>query len=305
MNRREMIVGTTAGAMATALGGYGLAIQPPPPRPARMLKKAVKYGMVEAGSSVQEKFQILRDIGFDGVELDTPGNLKAEEVLKAKEATGLQVPGVVDSQHWSKPLSHRDPAIRDQGRKALETALRDCKAFGGTTVLLVPAIVNQETSYADAYTRSQEEIRKALPLAKELGVRIAIENVWNNFLLSPLEAARYTDEFNAPDLIGWHFDPGNIVTYGWPEQWIRTLGKRVLKIDVKEYSRALRDREGLWKGFNVEIGEGDCDWPAVVAALDEVGYGSGGSGWAAAEVTGGDENRLRDIHSRMCRVLDS
>lgn len=300
MDRRAFLTVGSAGALAFGLGAWPRGVGAARTPVARKLKKSVKYGMVGAGSTVMDKFRILRDIGYDGVELDAPSDLKLDDVLKAKEATGLQVPGVVDSVHWGKPLSHPDPAVREEGRKGLETALRDCKACGGTSVLLVPAVVNKGMAYADAYTRSQEEIRKVLPLARELGVQIALENVWNNFLLSPLEAARYVDELGTPT-VGWHFDVGNIVNYGWPEHWIRTLGKRVLKLDVKEFSRKQRDDQGLWKGFNVEIGEGDCDWPAVTKALDEIGYGNG---WAAAEVGGGDEKRLRDVYERMCRVLD-
>ena len=115
----------------------------------------------------------------------------------------------------------------------MKQTLRDAKRYGATSVLLVPAVVNQDVSYNDAYTRSQAEIRKAIPLAEELGVKIAIENVWNHFLLSPLEAARYVDEFNSP-AVGWHFDVGNVITYGWPEQWIRILGKRIQKLHIKE-----------------------------------------------------------------------
>jgi hexulose-6-phosphate isomerase len=157
-------------------------------------------------------------------------------------------------------------------------------------------------SYDDAYQRSQAEIRKVLPLAQELNVRIAIENVWNKFLLSPLEAARYTDDFQS-DFIGWQFDIGNIVNDGWPEQWIRILGKRILKLDVKEFSRKKRDNEGLWKGFDCEIGEGDIDWKAVRAALHDIGYDNGRN-WAAAEVGGGDEKRLKDVCDRMDRCLN-
>jgi hexulose-6-phosphate isomerase len=194
--------------------------------------------------------------------------------------------------------------------EGLRTALRDAAKVKATTVLLVPAVVNAGVSYADAYPRSQDEIRKVLPLAKELGVRIAIENVWNNFLLSPLEAARYTDELD-PGIVGWHFDIGNIVNYGWPEHWIRTLGagkKRIFKLDVKAFSRKKRNDEGLWKGFDCEIGDDDVDWKAVREALAEIGYndvvGDGGGGWAAAEVSGGDEARLTDVRRRMDRCLN-
>ena len=263
------------------------------------IKKAVKIGMVGVDASLQGKLALLREIGFDGVELDSPSELDPDEVLAAVEATGIVIPGVVDSVHWSKPLSDPDPAVRAEGRAGLETALRDCARYGGTTALLVPAVVNAGVSYDQAWERSTAEIAEVLPLAEELGVKIAIENVWNSFLLSPLEAARYVDQFES-DAIGWHFDVGNIVNYGWPEQWIRILGPRVLKLDIKEYSRKKRNDEGLWKGFQVEIGEGDCDWPAVREALQEIGYTDG---WATAEVGGGDEARLRDIKRRMDAVL--
>jgi hexulose-6-phosphate isomerase len=262
------------------------------------IRKAVKLGMVQVEGSLEQKFALLAEIGFDGVELDSPSDLDTGDVVAAKRATGLEIPGVVDSVHWSKPLSHPDEGIRAEGRAGLETALRECKAYGGTTALLVPAVVNKGVGYDAAWERSTEEIRKVLPLAEELDVKIAIENVWNGFLLSPLEAARYVDQFES-EHIGWYFDVGNIVNYGWPEQWIRILGHRILKLDVKEYSRKKRNDEGLWKGFQVEIGDGDCDWPAVRAALDEIGF----EGWATAEVGGGGEERLRDIKARMDRVL--
>ena len=166
-------------------------------------------------------------------------------------------------------------------------------------MLLVPAVVNKDVSYTDAYTRSQAEIRKAVPLAEELGVKIAIENVWNGFLLSPLEAARYVDEFKSP-AVGWHFDVGNVINTGWPEQWIRVLGKRIQKLHIKEFSRAKRDKEGLWKGFDVPLLEGDNDWPAVVKALDDVGY----RGWAITEQGGGDTPEgLKDLAQRLEKIL--
>ncbi|PYL00246.1 MAG: hypothetical protein DME19_05755, partial [Verrucomicrobia bacterium] len=178
---------------------------------------------------------------------------------------------------WNKPVSDPDPKVREEGLEGLKQALRDAKRYGASSVLFVPAVVNKQVSYADAYKRSQEEIRKAIPLAEELGVKIAIENVWNHFLLSPLEAARYVDEFNSP-WVGWHFDVGNVITYGWPEQWIRILGKRIQKLHIKEFSRDKANSQGLGKGFNVEFLKGDDDWPAVMHALDEIGY----SGWGAS-----------------------
>ncbi|MEE8153442.1 MAG: sugar phosphate isomerase/epimerase family protein [Phycisphaerales bacterium] len=266
----------------------------------RAIKKSLKFGMVHTEGTILEKFKLLRAIGFHGVELDSPSSLDRDEVLRAKDETQLAIPGVIDSAHWSKPFSHPDPNVRAEGRRAVEIALHDAKAYGATTVLLVPAVVNKEVSYDAAYERSQIEIREVLPLAEELGVKIAIENVWNNFLLSPLEAARYIDDFDHP-MIGWYFDVGNIVNYGWPEHWIHVLGRRILKLDIKEFSRKKRDDEGLWKGFGVKLLEGDCDWPAVMKTLDEIGY----SGWASAEVRGGGEERLREIAERMDRILVS
>ena len=266
----------------------------------RAIKKSLKFPMVRVEGSVLDKFKLLTEVGFHGVELDSPSNLDRDEVLRAKDETRLAIPGVIDSIHWAKPFSHPDPNVRAEGRRALEIALHDAKAYGATTVLLVPAVVNKEVSYDAAYERSQIEIRKVLPLAEELGVKIAIENVWNHFLLSPLEAARYIDDFDHP-MIGWYFDVGNIINYGWPEHWIHVLGRRILKLDIKEFSRKKRNDEGLRKGFGVKLLEGDCDWPAVMKALDEIGY----SGWASAEVPGGGEERLREIAERMDRILVS
>jgi L-ribulose-5-phosphate 3-epimerase len=268
------------------------------PRP--KLKKAVKLGMVHGDLSLVEKFRLLKELGFDGVEMDSPSSLERADVLKARDEAGLPIHGVVDSVHWRSPLSHADPKVRGRGVEALRMALKDSKAYGGTSVLLVPAVVNKEISYEDAYRRSQAEIRKVLPMAEELKVHIAIENVWNNFLLSPLELARYLDEFDSP-WVGAYFDVGNVVRYGWPEQWIRILGKRILKLDIKEYSRKKQFEEGTGKGFDVKIGDGDCDWPAVMQAIAETGF----QGWATAEVRGGGRERLADIARRMDQVLRS
>lgn len=273
------------------------AVGTPAPAP-RKLKKSLKFGMIGEGATLLEKFRIARGAGFDGVELDSPSDLDLDEALAASAATGLALPGVVDSVHWRQTLGDADASVRAAGRAGLETALRDCKKLGGTSVLLVPAVVSPAVSYDAAWERSIAEVKQVLPLAAELGVQVLFENVWNGFLLSPLEAARYVDAFESP-WVGWYFDIGNVVNFGWPEQWIAILGQRIKKLDVKEYSRKRRDEEGLWKGFQVEIGEGDCGWPAVMKALDAIGY----EGWASAEVQGGDAARLTDIARRMDRVF--
>lgn len=296
MNRRDFIKISTV-----AVAGSGFAFTPgkAADRAAGKIKKSLKYGMVEEQLSVLEKFKLLKELGFDGVELDSPNDLDADEVLQAKQQTGLEIPGVVNSMHWSKPLSDPDPKVRAACVKSMETALRDCKRYGGTTVLLVPAVVSQQVSYQQAYQRSQQEIRKLLPVAQETGIKIAFENVWNNFLLSPLEAARYVDEFDS-EMVGWYFDVGNIVRYGWPEHWIEVLGDRILKLDVKEYSRTKQQNEGIWKGFDVEFMQGDCNWPEVNKALEKIGY----QGWASAEVKGGDRKRLKRISDDMDAIFN-
>ena len=161
--------------------------------------------------------------------------------------------------------------------------------------------MNKDVSYADAYKRSQTEIRKALPLAHELGVKIACENVWNHFLLSPLEAARYIDEFESP-AIGWHFDIGNEITFGWPDQWIHILGKRIQKLHIKEYSLEKRDKTGPYSGFDVELLEGSNDWPTIMKALADIGY----QGWGIAEQEGADSAAgLRNLSTRMDKIFAS
>ncbi len=255
--------------------------------------------MIDEDLSIQGKFELLQELGYDGVELSSPNDLDNAEVVAARDATNIPIHGVVDSVHWNKTLSDPDAAVRAEGLAGLETALRDADAYGASTVLLVPAVVNENVSYDDAYHRSQAEIRKALPLAEELGVRIAIENVWNQFLFSPMEFARYIDDFESP-WIGAYFDVGNAVTFGWPEQWVRILGDRILKLDIKEYSRERRDEAGPSAGFRVPLGEGSIDWSAVLEALAEIGY----DGWATAEVPGGDRARLQEIAEGMNHVLD-
>jgi hexulose-6-phosphate isomerase len=294
LDRRDFLK-TSCAVASLALAGHAVPIHAAESTD-RKLKKAVKLSMVQGNSSLVDKFKMLKELGFDGIDIDQ--RVDHDDVRRARDESGLVVHGVVDYDHWKLPLSHPDPKVRAGGLEVLKTSLRDAKTYGGTTVLLVVGIVNKEISYADAWQRTQTEIRKALPVAQELGIKIAFENVWNMFLLSPLEFARYVDEFESP-WVGAYFDIGNVVNYGWPEQWIRILGKRILKVDVKEYSRALRDQKGPGAGFNVELGEGECDWPAVLAALDDVGY----RGWGTAEVRGGDRDRLAEISKRMDQVL--
>ena len=296
MERRDFLRKTSLGLAATTISVNSvLADDGGNVRPAALkLKKSLKFDMVKEDLSIMDKFKLLKDLGFDGVELETPNTLPMKEVLEARDKTGLEIPGVVCGATWRSQLSHRDPAVREKGVNLVKQSLNDCKQYGGTTVLVIPGVVGEETSYQDAYVRSQGEIKKLFSEVEKTGIMIAFENVWNNFLLSPLECARFVDEINHP-MVAWYFDVGNVVRYGWPEHWIEVLGKRILKLDVKEYSRKKHFEEGAWKGFDVELLEGDCNWPAVNAALRKIGY----SGWGSAEVPGGDRNRLLTISQKM------
>ncbi len=171
---------------------------------------------------------------------------------RARDRTGLVIHGVSGSRHWQDTLSDPDPRVVDRGIAAIRQELEDCRAYGGTTVLVVPAVVNRQVGYRAAYERSQANIRKLIPDAEKHGIKIAIEEVWNRFLLSPLEFARYIDEFQSP-WVGAYFDVGNVVEYGYPEEWIRELGRRILKIHIKEYAKSKR--------FSYKLGEGnEIDW---------------------------------------------
>jgi hexulose-6-phosphate isomerase len=292
MNRRTFV--KTSSALAAMAGGaLGDTASP------RKISKGIMYATIEIKASVLEQFKAVKAAGFDGVE--PMSHMSQAEVLDAFKETGMSAASVCCATHWKNPLSDPRAEVRAVGLRGLEQALQDAKAYGATSVLLVPAVVSKQVSYKDAYVRSQMEIRKALPMAHELGVKIAVENVWNHFLLSPLEAARYIDEFESP-AIGWHFDVGNEITFGWPDQWIRILGPRIQKLHIKEYSLAKRDKTGPSSGFDVKFLEGSNDWPAIMKALDEVGY----QGWGIAEQPGADSPEgLKDLSDRMTKIFSS
>jgi L-ribulose-5-phosphate 3-epimerase len=257
------------------------------------LKKAVKYGMIRVpGASIEDKFNLIKSLGFQGVEFDSPSDVNRAEAVRARDKTGIAIHGVIDSVHWRIRLSDPDAAVRAQGVEALRTAIADAKLYGADTVLLVPGkVTNAETeNFEQCWSRSQQEIRKVIPQAGDAGVRIAIEVVWNDFITTPEQLVQYVDEFKSPS-VGAYFDVSNMLKYGVPPAtWIRKLGPRMLKFDFKGYSH-----KNQW----VAIGEGDEDWPEVLKALDEIGY----HGWATSEVAGGGEAELRDIAARMNRVL--
>jgi L-ribulose-5-phosphate 3-epimerase len=262
-----------------------------------MARLSLKWSMIETDLSIADKFALVKDLGFDGVELDAPNDLPLDEVLAARDASGVAIPGVVNSRHWKTPLTDPDPAIRAAAIEATVKAMEDARAYGAETMLLVPGVVTDTTSYAKAYDRMIEGLDQLLPQAEDIGIRIALENVWNDFLLSPLEAAHLVDGFESPWL-GWYLDLGNVVRYGRPTDWIEALGPRIFRLDVKEYSTARMNAEGPWKGFDVALGDGDIDWAAINRALAEIGY----SGWASVEMPGGGREQLADLKRRLDRI---
>lgn len=286
LGRREFLKVSAAVATAAVAGGPAAAEEKKP-----KLKKAVKYGMVQLkGGSHHDRLALAKKCGFLGVEIDSPGTPNLDDLVKASKETGVVIHGVIDSVHWKDTLSSPDEKVRAKGLGALLTALQDAKTVGADTVLLVPGVVNKEVTYEQCRERSQAEVKKALPLADELGVKIAIEVVWNNFITKPEQLVEYVDSFKSPS-VGAYFDCSNMIKYGVPPaEWIRKLGKRMLKFDFKGYSKTKQ-----W----VPIGEGDEDWPAILKALAEIGY----NGWATAEVGGGGEEHLKKISAQMDKVL--
>jgi hexulose-6-phosphate isomerase len=294
MNRRDFL-------HASAVVGGALLASPLLAADKPKLKKAVKFGMIGIKGSIKEKFELIKKLGFQGVEFDSPSGVDRVEAVLAQEETGIKIHGVIDSVHWNQPLSSPDEAIRKKGLEALKVALHDAAYYGADTVLLVPGVVKKEVSYEQCFERSHAEVKKAIPLAEKLGVKIAIETVWNDFITKPEQLVQYVDDFKSP-WVGAYFDISNMLKYGVPAaEWIRKLGKRMLKFDFKGYSiTKAKEANDPWAGFKVGIGEGDENWPEVLKACGEVGYNT----WATAEVGGGGEPVLKDISERMDKILE-
>jgi L-ribulose-5-phosphate 3-epimerase len=271
-----------------------------PAAPARLpIRKAVWYGMLPNSLGILEKFQLAREAGFEAIECPTaPESSQAEEMLGASKKVGLPIHSVMNQEHWRSPLSSADPAVVEKSMEGMRTSLRNARLWGADTVLLVPAVVNPETSYAQAWERSQRQIRKLIPLAAELKVIIGIEEVWNKFLLSPLEMARYVDEFQSP-WIRAYFDIGNVAISGYPQDWIRSLGQRIVKLHVKDF--AFKANPTIKKRVPdfTPLLEGEIDWKAVHAALTEIDY----KGTATVELPAGDADYLKEVNRRFDKIL--
>jgi L-ribulose-5-phosphate 3-epimerase len=298
LHRRHFVQSTAALLAGSAwLGSAPAAFAAPTASAERVLYKTLKIGMVNVPGTLTEKFRAVKEAGFDGIEMDSPG-MNVEETRKAIAESGLPVDGTVCSTHWSIRHTSASAEDRAQALKDLQQAMRDTHAVGGHTVLLVVGH-GQDGPEDEIWKRSIDNIAQALPLAGQLGMYIAIENVWNHFLYDHNGGAdqtaekyvRYVDELNSP-WVGMQFDIGNHWKYGDAGKWIRALGKRVVKLDVKGFSRQKND----W----TRIPEGDIDWADVNKALDEIGF----KGWVAAEVGGGDAAELQRIAREMDQVFE-
>lgn len=253
------------------------------------IKKAIQINMLGENLSNADKFDLAKKCGFEAVEAHPLGLDDSKKLGETARAAGITIHSVTFGG-WSKPLSDPDEAVVAKGLAEVEDGLRSTKAMGANVMLLVPAVVNDRVRYVEAYQRSQANIRKVLPLAEELGVVIAVENVWNKFLLSPIEFARYVDEFENPCLRAY-FDVGNVVIFGYPQDWIRTLGNRIVKIHLKDF----KCKGYQWRNLR----EGDVNWPEVRKALGEIGY----NGYVTPELKGGNEEYLRDLSQRVDLIL--
>jgi hexulose-6-phosphate isomerase len=290
--------------LALALGTAGAPIAPgfgqtpgrPAPRPTATLRKSTLISMLPKEGSYAERFAVARKAGFEAIEMRTmTRDEEAAEIREAASTTGLRVHSVMNEDHWRFPLSSSDPETVSRSVRGMETSIRNAVLWGADGVLLVPAVVDASTSYRDAWTRSQRVIReRILPAARDAKIVVAIEEVWNKFLLSPLEFARYIDEFESP-WVRAYFDVGNVVIHAFPQDWIRTLGSRIVKVHLKDFTFDRSNGRFAWKN----LGEGDIDWPEVRRALDEIGY----AGYVTTELQAGDAAYLEDVSRRVDRFL--
>jgi len=260
------------------------------------VKKGICYGSLPAERSVTEKLALAREAGLDGIELPTfETQAETEDVTAAAQAAGLEIASVMGGSHWKLPLSSTDEAVRVAGVKGIEHALQVASWAGTDVVLVVPGVVDEDCSYAAAYDLSAKSIRELLPMAEDLGIIMALENVWNKFLLSPLEFRDFIDSFGS-DLVKAYFDVGNILLYGYPLHWVEALAERIVRVHIKDFDVSTRQFVALLTG--------SVDYPRVMNALRGVGY----DGWLTAELRRYPqfpEQFVRDTAAHLQCIVDS
>ena len=228
------------------------------------MKKGICLGCLPRELLPEDKMKLARDAGFDGVEIASPASQDQALELKAlADKAGIEIPSIMSSAHWTYPLSDPDPEVRQKCMDTVTSDLELAAQIGADTVLLVPGVVNGKVCYEDAYRTSQVCVKELSACAEANQVYIGIENVWNKLLLSPMEFRSYVDDVNS-DYVQAYFDCGNILLYGYPQQWIRSLGRRIKKIHVKDFKIES-------KSF-VDLLEGDVPYGEIREALTAVGY---------------------------------
>ncbi|GIP18305.1 hexulose-6-phosphate isomerase [Paenibacillus montaniterrae] len=246
------------------------------------MKKGINIWSFAEGTSIKDSIAIAKKAGFDGIELslNASGELGLEssdkdirQIQAYLEDAQLEIAGLATGLYWDYAMTSEKEENRSKAIDICKKQLEAAAAFGVDAILVIPGAVgvdfipgSEVVDYDKAYDRAQEAIAKLVPFAKSAGVAIAIENVWNKFLLSPLELRGFIDSFNS-EFVGSYFDVGNVVHSGYPEQWVRILGHRIKKVHFKDYRR----EAGGLHGF-VDLLAGDVDYPAVMKALQDIGY---------------------------------
>jgi len=245
------------------------------------LQKAVIFSMFnETDLSILDRFKLLKDAGFEGVEIRVNEREERKAFREAVDKTGL--------------VAH---SIMNAGEPDLETAIGFASDVGATAILYVGRY-DHDRPLMESWREAQETVRKGLPAAERNGVKILIENVWAGFLFSPFDMKRFVDEIDHP-WFGAYYDIGNNARWGVPHHWFEILGDRIGRLHIKEWDERKHRDEGLRAGFSSEIGEGTIDWAAVREAIVAIDY----RGWITAEVRGGDRERMAEISRRMDDVL--
>lgn len=283
MKRREFIQKSGTISLVGVIGTANAQTVEKDPKPEfrGRIYKSVKYG----GRVNLGRLKKLKELGFDGVEGSAPG-MDLVGLKKACSEVGIPMHGVVYNKHWKMRLSSPKEEVRDIGRKGLEDAIRESKAVGGSSVLLVPgAVKGKEETHDHVWERSITEIRKVLPLASRLGIRVLIETVWNGFCYKPEQFRDYLDAIDNP-WVGAYYDIGNMQKFAPSHEWIRVLGSRIVKLDVKDW--------GVKNGF-CPLGQGDVDWMQVRRELSKIEF----SGWVTREGSDGGDDKTAVLMNRL------
>jgi hexulose-6-phosphate isomerase len=247
-----------------------------------MLKKGINIWSFPQGMSIEECMKIAKDAGFDGIELSITesGELglesKESDIIKYKkmaEDIGIEISGLAAGLYWKYPFTSNSKDTREKAKDICKKQIEFASILGVDTILVVPGYVgvdfipNAEViEYDRAYDYALEAISELSKFAESAKVCIGVENVWNKFLLSPLEMRDFIDKINSR-YVGAYLDVGNIIYIGYPEHWVKILGSRIKKVHVKDYRR-----QGCGLAGFVDLLAGDVDFPRVISALKEVGY---------------------------------